>query len=74
MYLLILLAGLLHKSISNILLYLQTKYFLFPYYASNNQDTNPGKNGGGYIKPGIGLLKGGIPLKGDSSGDTGGNC
>ena len=53
MYLLILLAGLLHKSISNILLYLQTKYFLFPYYASNNQDTNPGKNGGGYIKPGI---------------------
>ena len=49
-------------------------YFLFLCYALGKEDTNPGKNGGGYIIPGIWLLKGGMPLKGDSSGGTGGNC
>ena len=53
---------------------LLTQYFLFLCYALGKEDTNAGKNGGGYIIPGIWLLKGGMPLKGDSSGGTGGNC
>ena len=28
-------------------------YFLFLCYALGKEDTNPGKNGGGYIIPGI---------------------
>ena len=30
-----------------------TQYFLFLCYALGKEDTNPGKNGGGYIIPGI---------------------